>query len=82
MRLVLLPVVLPFPSMSTPKTVPLNSPVSVKSTTPPEALNNTGINDRRQRQGAGRTLETPGSTCDLIVRGKVGHPSREIYANG
>ena len=38
--------------------------------------------DRRQRNRARRTLETPGSTCDLIVRGKVSHPSHEIYANG
>ena len=38
--------------------------------------------DRRQLKGAGRTIETPGSTCDLIGRGQVGHPRREIYANG
>src|SRR5215831_18161554 len=33
---------------------------------------------RVQRKGAGCTLETPGSTCDLIGHGKVAHRSREI----
>src|SRR5215471_4360700 len=32
----------------------------------------------RIRKGAGRTLETPGSTCDLIPHSKEGHSSREI----
>ena len=36
----------------------------------------------RQRKGAGRTLETAGSTCDLINLSKVAHPGREIYASG
>ena len=36
---------------------------------------------RRQRKGAGRTLQTSGPTCDLISLGQAGHPSCEIYAN-
>src|SRR6266849_9610896 len=36
---------------------------------------------RRQRKGARRTLQTFGSTCDLISLGQAGHPSCEIYAN-
>ena len=37
---------------------------------------------RRQLKGAERTLETPGSTRDLIGLGKVGHSRREIYTKG
>src|SRR5260370_13788223 len=37
---------------------------------------------RRLRNGAGRAVETPGSTCDLISRSFAVNPSREIYAKG
>jgi hypothetical protein len=68
--------------MATPKTVPVNSPVAVNSTAELGPLNTTGVHVARRRKGAGRTLETPGSTCDLIRLGKLGRPSREIDAKG
>src|SRR2546426_9238502 len=48
---------------------------------PARGVKHHGGQHRRQRKGAGRTLETPGSTCDLISQGKVFHHSREIYAS-
>ena len=66
-------------SMATPETVPVNSPVT-KSAGALEALSNTGVIVAVIRKGAGRTLETPGSTCDLIIHGNGGAPGGEIDA--
>jgi hypothetical protein len=67
--------------MASPTIVPSNFPVFVASTTALEAEQHRGQR-RRQRKGAGRPLQTLGSTCDLVVLGKAGHPGCEIYANG
>jgi hypothetical protein len=47
-------------------------PVSVRSAGALEALRNTGAICRRIGESAGHTLETPGSTCDLIIHAHGG----------